>query len=553
MPPDIAIPASAPRSLAGDGPSHAGLSGSARRFLTPLCLLLLPIVFFLGFFHWQILDIGNAGWLLRGTDNGENALGAHAYWHDPSAGIALRTQLLNAPEGVPVLYTDSNPIVALLAKPFTALLPPDAQLVGPFILLSLILQALFAWLLLRRHAPGPMALWAGVALLAFPPTLANRFMHANLMAHWTILAALWLFLDSQRRYRLRWWAPLIVVTAMIHSYLLVMVGAVWASAMLAQFAGGGHRARLAAIGQALAILPMVAIIARWLGVNAMRSTDSFGRFAMPIDALWNPGIANFSTLLPVRSDNGGYWFEGFQYLGAGGLLLVLGAAVLTWRSRPQVAERAEYRRLVWLLPALAVLALLAMLHGPLPAPVMALLDPMRASGRLFWPVGYVLVLAAIWAVYRLPAERAGLALLAIIAVQVADLANMAATVRAASADAVDGKLYAHTVDPRWDRLVARAQSVEFISSDVARDLQVFQEVSWRAVKLRRPVNTAYAARATSQTIERLAAERAAIERGALAPGRLYVVLSDVGLPGAAADAAGDRLMRIDSRLVIAPR
>ncbi|HEX8555900.1 MAG TPA: hypothetical protein VF695_14435, partial [Sphingomonas sp.] len=54
------------------------------------------------FFHPAILDPHNVGWLLRGTDNGENALGLHAWLNDPAA-RGLRTTVLNTPEGVPIL------------------------------------------------------------------------------------------------------------------------------------------------------------------------------------------------------------------------------------------------------------------------------------------------------------------------------------------------------------------------------------------------------------------------------------------------------------------
>lgn len=515
-------------------------------------LLVLPVAFFLSFFHWQIINPANVGWLLRGTDNGENALGAHAYWHDPAAGASLRTTLLNAPDGVPILFTDSNPLVTLAAKPFAGLFPVDMQLVGPFILVNLLLQAFFAWGLLRRHAPGPLALWAGVALLAFPPTLANRFMHANLMAHWTILAALWLFLDTRRSTQLRWWAPLIAVTAMIHSYLLVMVGAVWASAILAQLVAGPARDRRSAIGHAVAVLAMVAVIARWLGIDAPMSTASFGRFAMPLDALWNPGIARFSTLLPAVRDNGGVWFEGFQYLGAGGLMLVGAALVIGWRLPVRAGEGDVARRLAFLIPALLTLAVLAMWHLPLPATVMAALDSVRASGRLFWPVGYVLVMTAVLAMFRLSADRAGLALVAIIAVQTIDLANMAATVRSQTADAARDALYVRTTDPRWDALVRQSRSVAFMSGDIAFDLGVFQEVAWRAATAHRPVTGVYAARATPATLRRLDAEKAAFERGELVPGRLYIVMAGQRLPRAAAIAAGSHVLRLNGRVVVTP-
>ena len=518
------------------------------RLATPVLLLLLPVALFLAFFHASILDVGNPGWLIRGSDNGENALGAHAYWHDPGAGASLKTTLLNAPEGVPILYTDSNPLMTLAAKPLAALLPADAQFVGPFILLSLILQTFFAWLLLRRHAPGPVALWAGVVLLAFPPTLGNRFIHVNLMAHWTILAALALFLDVDRSRRLTWWLPLIAVTALIHSYLLVMVGAVWASSMLVRVVEGPHRARPAILGQGIVVLGVVAALAWWLGVGGQVPAGNFGAFSMPLDALWNPGIHTFSNLLPAHEDSPGRGFEGFQYLGAGGLLLVAAAIVIALYRPARVGERDARSRLRGLAPALVVLTILAILHMPLSPAMLALLDPVRASGRLFWPVGYVLIFMAVLAVYRLSAERAGLVLVAVLALQVTDLAGMADAIRAQSRQADQHQLYVRTLDPRWDRLIRTSRSIAFLPGDVTHDLGLFQEIAWRAVKARRPVGNVYAARSSAATTRRLHDENAAFGRGELVPGRLYVLLSGASTPAA----ASPHLLTLDGTTVVAP-
>ncbi|WP_242096749.1 DUF6311 domain-containing protein [Sphingomonas sp. CROZ-RG-20F-R02-07] len=518
------------------------------RIVTPFLLLLLPVAAFLAFFHPAILQPGNTGWLIRGTDNGENALGAHAYWHDPAAGASLRTATLNAPDGVPLLYTDSNPLLTLTVKPFAALLPGDAQFVGPFVLLSLILQALVAWLLLRRHAPGPLALWVGVVLLAFPPTLANRFVHMNLMAHWTFLAALWLFLDAERGHRLRWWAPLIAVTAMIHSYLLVMVGAIWASAMLVRFVDGDRRTRWATLVQTIFILALVGVIARWLGVGEQVPAGNFGVFAMPLDALWNPGLDNFSNLLPTRARSTEQSFEGFQYLGAGGLMLVA-AAIAIARIRPaREGERAVAQRLRGLVPALIVLAILAIARLPLPPVMLAILDPVRASGRLFWPIGYVLVLMAVLSVYRLSAERAAFVLIGAIALQVIDLTGMAGAIRAQSREADRHRLYVRTRDPRWSRVIGDSRSVAFIPGDVTRNLSLFQEVAWRAVDAGRPVTSVYAARTSRATTRRLEAERAAFDRGALVPGRLYVLIAPVPIPVI----AGSRVLTLDGVTLVLP-
>ena len=529
-------------------PCIDGRSTQVDRRLVPILLVALPLLAFLAFLNPATLEVGNAGWLIRGTDNGENALGAHAYWHDTAAGASLKTTLLNAPEGVPVLYTDSNPLVTLAVKPFAALLPSDAQVVGPILLLTLILQVIFAWLLLRRYAPGPMALWAGVALLAFPPTLANRLVHVNLMAHWTILAALYLFLDAERSARMKWWLPLIAITALIHSYLLVMVGAIWASAMLMQILAGPGRTRAMAALHIAIVLASVAGLAWWLGVGDQASTGSFGAFSMPLDALWNPGAPGISSLLPAYERSAGRGFEGFHYLGAGGMLLVVVALAVARLCSPRDSERAAANRLRSLAPALVVLATLAVARLPLPAVLLAALDPIRASGRLFWPVGYAMVFMAVLAVFRLSARNAGLALTAMVALQIIDLAGMASASREQSREAGARRLYVRTLDPRWDQLVGRAASIAFVPADVTHDLGLFQEVAWRAVKTGTPVTNVYAARTSRAAARRVDNEQAAFLRGDLRADRLYVLLDDAAPP----PAATTRLMKIDGVTIVAP-
>lgn len=529
-----------------------------RRALAPLACLIGGLLLFLLVFPAGALRIDNPGWLIRGSDNGENALGLHAWLHDDAAGARPHTTLLNAPEGVPLLFTDSNPLVALAAAPVAPLLPTDAQLVGPWILLCFVLQLAFAYLLLRLHAPGRLALVAGTLLLAALPTLFNRFIHANLMAHWLILAALWLFVDPRRAGRHPWWAALLAVTTLVHSYLLVMVAAIWASAMLERFVAV-PQARVRLVAGAAASLTLVAGIAVWLGAGgAFQTTGSYGAFAMPLDALWNPGNQSFSTLLPATAQREGRGFEGFQYLGAGLLLLLPVALATAVRGpEPTSGNAATLARLRWLLPALAVLTLVAIsnfpdLAGqrlprfPLPEVVAPVLDTVRASGRLFWPAAYSLVFAAVLLVFRLPARRAKLVLGALLGIQIIDLSNMWATIRLANAEAAMPRLFVQTLDPRWNSLIEQAHDITFVPADVTRDLALFQEVAWRAAKLGKPVRTVYAARVGKATAERHARDAAEFAAGRLVPGRLYVLIDRAAPPARA------RTLVLDGVTVVQP-
>ncbi|MBA16178.1 MAG: hypothetical protein CMN73_07460 [Sphingomonas sp.] len=511
--------------------------------LMPFAWLLLPVGLYFALFHPATLDIANAGWLLQGTDNGENALGLHAWLHDEDAGLALSTELLGAPFGTPLLFTDSNPLLALIVAPFTPLLPPDAQFVGWWVLVSLYLHLYFARRLLAPYAPGDLALWAGAALMTALPTLFNRFVHVNLMAHWLILWALWLFLDPKRARDNRWWIAPIALATLVHAYLLVMVAAIWGSAMLAAFvAARGAGPRIWLVASATGILAMVAVLAWWLGAGgAYDLTGSYGAFAMPIDALWNPGNPSYSNFLPAIEQREGRGFEGFQYLGLGLLLLMPLALFAAVRDPAPRAQRGVFRRLAWLLPALIVLTAVAVSNHPdfagqrlprflLPDFLAPMLDMVRASGRLFWPVAYTLVFAAILLAYRMKRARVGLALTALLAIQMVDLAGMFTAIRGTSAMAQTHRLYDRTPDPRWDDIIRSSRDVAFVPADVTGDLELYQEIAWRAVKFGRPMRNVYAARISRQMKARDAADAAHFERGALDPRRLYILGRDIPVP-----------------------
>ena len=531
-----------------------------RAAVPPAAASLAPaLALYLAILHPATLLPGNTGWLLGGTDNGLNALGLHAFLAQPN--FALHVGLLNAPEGAPLFLFDANPLIALAAAPFAGLLPADLQFVGPFILLCFFLHCWFAQALLRPHAPSPLALWCGVALMALP-TLFNRFLHGNLMAHWLILAALWLFVDARRAGRIGPWALLMAASALIHSYLFLMVAAIWASAMAERlFAAATRHDRARIVGGTALVTLLVAAIFLWLGLGGRYAvTGSYGAFAMPLDALWNPANPSFSTLLPATAQREGRGMEGFQYLGAGILLAIVAAIAIAWRTKPAARERAVRRRMLWLLPAMIVLTLVAISNFPdiaghrlprigLPEAIGPLLDLVRASGRLFWPAAYALVFLLLLILYRLPARHAGPVLAVLLAVQAVDLSGMFAAIRATSAQASDQRRYPHTPDPRWNAAIASARDISFMPTDVSLRLVPFEEIAWRAVNLGVPVRTAYMARIPQATQLRLAAEEAAFARGELAPDRLYVLLDGVMPP----PAARGRVTAIDGYRVILPR
>lgn len=516
-----------------------------RRLLPVLVLVATAAALFSASMHAAVLDPRNIGWLLDGHDRGQSAIGLAAYltgggW--PSTHIAL----LSAPEGTSLLLTDSIPLLGLVLGPFAGVLPPGLQFVGPWLFACMVLQLLFAWTLVRPHAPDAVTAWFGAVLLAAMPMLFNRFSHGSLCAQWLILWALWIYVEPRRAERPSWWLAVLATAALVHSYLLLMVASIWAGWLLRQFVEG-RRMRTAI--EAIGIIGVVTLVLAAQGAlgGGFASTHSYGAFPLALDAWWNPANPTYSALLPSSPDDEGRGFEGLNYLGAGVIVTVLVAAA---------TRRAALRQLGWLLPGFALLALVAVGPQPLlrgdalttlhlPPWLTDALDPVRAGGRLFWPATYTLTYAAIIGAMAL--RRATLILAVAVALQAVDLAPMLAAIRMTSARADVATVFTRTRDPRWPGLIARAARIDFTPADPHIDLHLMEEVTWRAVLARRPVGFTYTARVPAATRARIAAERAAFERGKTAPDHLVIVLDDK-LPSA----LRRRALRIDGVTLIAP-
>jgi hypothetical protein len=213
-------------------------------------------------------------------------------------------------------------------------------------------------------------------------------------------------------------------------------------------------------------------------------------------------------------------------------------------------------RFLRLLPAFVAMTLIAVMPHliwrgqiiatlPMPDLMPRLLDPIRAAGRMFWPVDYVIALVAIAIACRM---RLGTLLLGMaLLLQIVDLAPLFAFARASSVAAADPRPYRRTLDPRWDGLIARADMIEFEPPEPYRDLALLEELTWRAVVAHRPVRYFYASREPVLVKHRLEADAFAFTTGQVDPRRLYVLLD-----GKAPPQTAGLVTKLDGVSIIAP-
>ena len=158
-----------------------------------------------------IIDPTNIAWLAEG-DSAVSYLGwlffRHGDWLfpiglNPDYGLEISSA---------IIFSDSIPLLAFLAKPFTGVLAEPFQYFGIFIFISIVLQALFGWAIvgLITTQTALRAFGAGLILFA-PPMLFRLHGHISLTAHFLVLAGIYLALHPRWSSRTSAWAVLLAV------------------------------------------------------------------------------------------------------------------------------------------------------------------------------------------------------------------------------------------------------------------------------------------------------------------------------------------------------
>jgi len=453
-------------------------------------------------------------------------------------------QPLGAPRGTVIVFMDGLPLYGLLIRALRGLVfDLDSNLLGLWLGFCYALQGLAPvaalWLAGVRR---PWLLLAGSLLATALPAFLLRFEHAPLCAQGFVILALGLYFRSANLRRCRqvlpWAVALCWLLTWVNGYLLVMVAAVTGTLLLQGLASrqiGWARAG----GALLALLTGCALL-MWSGgyFADYLPAGGFGSYSMN---LLSPLVPQESWFFPdwPRIDATGGQREGFNYLGAGLLLLLVLLPVLGWGG-----WRARLARHWPLLLALLGLTLLALSHrifaggdllldlGEMPA----LLGQLRSSGRLFWVVAYALLLGGLLLLDRRRGWPAPALLLAVLALQLADTQGYRAQVHARLAEPPPFALPAAP----WRAVMARHDLVRVLppfQCALQNDDRILVNLTvFHASAVPVPVTTAYTARPLPVDCP---AELARLYFAAPPPGELWVILgSKPRLPAIALSGIG---------------
>ncbi len=343
-------------------------------------------------------------------DFGDNAAHVSSWWfyakdtwHFP----LLHTNRVDHPEGISIAFTDSIPLAALFFKAlitaFPSWFPEHFHYFGWWIGFVFVTQALAATLLMRTL--GVKSTFATVLMTLFVltwPVIHVRYSHAALMLHSILLLGLTLyFLGVKQLWRGSYvsaaFIALHVVSLLVHPYFLPFTFGLYVAFMADTALKQGQWLRqLVRLFVLFAVLLAIALTMGYFGRSTYRG--GYGDFF------------HFNLAAPFCGDTKlikcGYGadiqrFEGYNYFGAGLILLLPIAIILFWRDL--IAFPKRYLALFLVLIGLFLYALSNHIWlGPyqlfsfqLPSWVTWLTGTFRVAGRFFWVIGYLILVTTL--------------------------------------------------------------------------------------------------------------------------------------------------------------
>ena len=389
----------------------------------------------------------NIDWIFG--DNATYYFAWATYRHDPHVHVPLAwTERIGYPLGASIAWLDAIPLVAILLRPLSPLLPEPFQYLGLYSAVCGVLQAYFGLRLSTRLFPSQpvFGVLASLFFLLSAPFTWRAFGHTALLSHWLILAGLDSYFRDTGSGALRYLGPqwaVVALAAGITPYvaamcLFVALAAV-ARLLLERRCRWLHAAMLCALtaGVMVAAGALIGVLAS--GEATSYWAPGYGRISLNLNSVVNP-MQYGSMLLPGLPVIDPLQVEGYNYLGLG----ILGLLAVNIVRRPLAARWLADRRFLPLVGLAIVATGLALsttvslgarilFEIPLPDQAMGLLHGLRASGRLFWPAYYLIVLAILsWTFHAWRAPYNVAILAAALAIQVADIMPLRTKIREAT-------------------------------------------------------------------------------------------------------------------------
>lgn len=362
----------------------------------------------------QVVLPGNINWLMSAYhDWGQYYLGFSYFRAEPWSFPLGVIENFNYPAGTNVGYTDSIPLLALIGKLFSGVLPNTFQYFGGFLLFNHVLTGVYAARLLKLFKVNAGLVVLGAILVAFNPVLFYHGMHPSTTSHWLIIASFFYYLrpaDAASAMRTNGKQMVLLLFAgLCNPYMFLFVLGFNVILPLRHVLYD----HLLSWKQAIIFMvaPVIAVVVSWFLIGwltlgnevSMEVSNAYGLYSTNLNSFVNS--FGYSSFIPQLSWVTEHQYEGYAYLGLGAMLLLI-AGLASFIYHKAVKKTGIRKDLLPLVLLALVYAAFAFTHRitlgdqvlfeiPIPDVLFKVGSIFRASGRYIWITYYALLLAAV--------------------------------------------------------------------------------------------------------------------------------------------------------------
>ena len=407
---------------------------------------LLGVILFIALYGVNVIDFTYTDWVMSSGDLTQHYIGWE-YFRDSKWTFPIgMSNNYGYPIGVAITYTDSIPILALFFKLIRGILPARFQYFGIWGVLCFALQGGIAAVILKKYIKNLiLVLLSTIFIIICPPMLRKMFNHTALAAHWIILLslAIWVYRHKFKRTRSKiiTWTIINILGVLIHPYFIPMIMTVMLGFFIDELIYDKKikDAIFTCISSIISIVIVFWAIGGFTGESA--EAQGLGEFSMNINSLFNPmGWSSFFKDLPIANVG---QYEGFQYLGLGIIvLLILLIILLSCKNifkKRKIRKELVADRVKKIISPLIVFVILLTIslsniitfndkiiyEYKLPMSIESIFNIFRSTGRLFWPITYIIIFSVIIIILKniKSLKFAILILSCTLFIQVIDLSN----------------------------------------------------------------------------------------------------------------------------------
>ena len=398
-------------------------------------LFLLIISSIVLFYFWQgfdCLDIYNLKWMING-DYVQSFSSTNMFRYSPFDFPMAYISNVDKPAGGSIIFSDANLFISIITKILSPFLPNNIQLYGFWLFLVLLMQLLSSyWVLKQFNIIGIYAVFGAILISLYPPFLfrASALEHINLTAHFLIIFSIGLYFSRiEYKYKIIFLNLLIFLSLLIHFYFVPIIFGFIVLIIIEKYLD--ERNKILFIKYflfSIMFILLIMFIFRYFD-SFVSTAAGFGIYSMNLNSLINPiGFSYFLGSLSIIDGQ----YEGFQYLGLGSILVLL-SIIFTFRY-----FKIYFSKTLLLFIILFTILSLSnkiylgdalLLEIDLPDLFQKLISPVRASGRFFWVVGYIVMFIGLVSLYRYCIDKKNLKigiffLISVIIIQIVDIQSL---------------------------------------------------------------------------------------------------------------------------------